>query len=227
MLKEKIIACFSGGKDSTYMLHKLLKENKYEVVSLLTTVTTDDETSGHMVDFKLIQAQADSIGIPLYKIQYPLYDGKGFEKGLIDAMNFFGNQGISKIAFGDLFLEDCIEYKKNLVESNSYELILPLAGINTKQLVQEFIDLGYKAKIVSIRLDKLNPSFLGRDLDQKFIEDLPDDVDPCGEFGEYHSFVYNGDIFSHPIQLDLEDEMFVLPSNPLFSEVGYNRVVKV
>ncbi|MFD4929880.1 hypothetical protein ACFWMS_13250 [Peribacillus butanolivorans] len=227
MLKEKIIACFSGGKDSTYMLHKLLKENKYEVVSLLTTVTNDDETSGHMVDFKLIQAQAESIGIPLYKIQYPLYDGKGFEKGLIDVMNFFGNQGISKIAFGDLFLEDCIEYKKNLVESNGYELILPLAGINTKQLVQEFIDLGYKAKIVSIRLDKLDPSFLGRDLDQKFIEDLPDDVDPCGEFGEYHSFVYNGDIFSNPIQLDLEDEMFVLPANQFFSEVGYKRVVKV
>lgn len=86
-------------------------------------------------------------------------------------MNFFGDQGVSKIAFGDLFLEDCIQYKKNLVESNNYELILPLAGINTKQLVQEFINLGYKAKIVSIRLDKLDPSFLRRDLDQKFMED--------------------------------------------------------
>jgi uncharacterized protein (TIGR00290 family) len=225
MVREKIIASFSGGKDSTFMLHKLLKNDKYEVVSLITTVTTDDETSGHMVDFKWIQAQAEAIGIPLYKIQYPLYDGKGFEKGLIETMNYFANQGISKIAFGDLFLEDCIEYKKKLVESNGYELILPLAGIDTKQLVQEFIDLGYQAKIVSIRLDKLNPSFLGRDLNNELIADLPKDVDPCGEFGEYHSFVYNGEIFSRPIQFDLEESLSIIPANPLFSEIGYKRVI--
>jgi uncharacterized protein (TIGR00290 family) len=225
MVREKIIASFSGGKDSTFMLHKLLKNDKYEVVSLITTVTPDDETSGHMVDFKWIQAQAEAIGIPLYKIQYPLYDGKGFEKGLIETMNYFANQGISKIAFGDLFLEDCIEYKKKLVESNGYELILPLAGIDTKQLVQEFIDLGYQAKIVSIRLDKLNPSFLGRDLNNELIADLPKDVDPCGEFGEYHSFVYNGEIFSRPIQFDLEESLSIIPANPLFSEIGYKRVI--
>ncbi|MBO9128992.1 diphthine--ammonia ligase [Bacillus sp. 165] len=225
-MKEKIIASFSGGKDSTYMLHKLLQENKYEIVSLLTTVTTKDETSGHMVDYKLIESQAAAIGLPLYKIQYPLYDGKGFEKGMIEAMEHFRKEGVTKIAFGDLFLEECIAYKQHLVESNGYELILPLAGIDTKQLVMEFIELGYKGKIVSIRMDKLDSSFLGRDLDKSFIEALPEDTDPCGEFGEYHTFVYDGPIFSHPIYIELEDERQGIPSNALFSEIGYKRAVK-
>jgi uncharacterized protein (TIGR00290 family) len=225
-MKEKIIASFSGGKDSAYMLHKLLQENKYEIVSLVTTFTTNDETSGHMIDYELIESQAASIGLPLYKIQYPLYDGKGFEKGMMEAMEHFRREGVTKIAFGDLFLEDCIAYKKHLVESNGYELILPLAGIDTKQLVTEFIELGYKAKVVSIRLDKLAPSFLGRELDKRFLEDLPDDADPCGEFGEYHTFVYDGPMFSHPIRIELETEMHVIPRNQLFSEIGYKQAVK-
>ncbi|MFD3449648.1 hypothetical protein ACFDTO_34295 [Microbacteriaceae bacterium 4G12] len=225
-MREKVIVSFSGGKDSVYMLHKLMQDETYEIVSLLTTTTTENEVSGHMIDYKFIELQAASIGIPAYKIQYSLYDQNGFEQGLIEAMEHFRTKGVTTIAFGDCFLEDCIAYKKKLVASQGYEIIFPLAEIETEILVKNCMHEGYKAKVVSIRLDKLDSSFIGREWDEDFLEDLPTDIDLSGEFGEYHTFVYDGEIFSIPIQIELEKDINFIPRNPFFSEVGYLKAVE-
>ncbi|MBO9128110.1 diphthine--ammonia ligase [Bacillus sp. 165] len=206
-MKEKIAVAFSGGKDSVMMLHRLMEENQYEIACLITTVTdADQKTTSHKVDTSLLELQAQSIGIPLRKMVMSSFTAAEFEEKYGELMTQLKQEGITKIAYGDLFLEDVKEYKEELFARHGFSLILPLWKENSKELAESLVSLGYKAMTVCVDTAQLSDSFLGRLLTQEFFEALPPKVDVCGENGEYHSFVYDGPIFSFPVQFKVQEE---------------------
>lgn len=201
MGSKKAIFNWSGGKDSALALYKILKERKFEVVTLMTSVNAElERISMHGVHKTLLERQVEAIGLPLSilsipgEVTMPEYDQLMSEK-----MESFRKQGITHSIFGDIFLEDLKEYReKRLAE---VELIghFPLWKRNTADLVREFIDLGFKTMLVSVDGSKLDKSFAGQIIDHDLLKELPKTVDPCGENGEFHSFVFDGPIFERPV----------------------------
>lgn len=200
-MKEKIIFCFSGGKDSAITLHELMKTNNYEIVTLLTTVTGDyDRISMHGVRISLLDQQAESIGLPLEKV----FISKGctneeYESKMRDTLQKYVNLGITSAAFGDIFLEDLKKQREQNLAKIGLKAIFPIWKKDTTKLANNFIDAGFKTVITCVDTEVLDGEFSGRDFDKQFLADLPDEIDPCGEKGEFHSFVYDGPIFSKPI----------------------------
>ncbi len=214
-MKEKIIFCFSGGKDSALGLHELIKTNDYEIVTLLTTVTGDyDRTSMHGVRIPLLDQQAQSIGLPLEKVVISKdCTNEDYESKMRDTLQRYVNLGVTSIAFGDIFLEDLkLQRERNLAKIG-LKAIFPLWKKDTTKLANNFIDAGFKTVITCVDTEVLDKKFSGRDFDKQFLADLPDETDPCGENGEFHSFAYDGPIFSKPIlhekgELVLRDNRF-------------------
>jgi uncharacterized protein (TIGR00290 family) len=208
-MKEKIAVAFSGGKDSVMMLHRLMQENEYEIAYLITTITDGDrKTTSHKVDESLLEQQAKSIGIPLRKLVMSLFTEAEFEEKYGVLMERLKQEGITKIAYGDLFLEGVKEYKERLFERYGFTLLLPLWKESSQILSETFVSLGYKAVTICVDTAQLSSSFLGRTLNQEFFEELPFEVDLCGENGEYHSFVFDGPIFSFPVEFHMLEENF-------------------
>jgi uncharacterized protein (TIGR00290 family) len=208
-MKEKIAVAFSGGKDSVMMLHRLMQENEYEIAYLITTITDGDrKTTSHKVDESLLEQQAKSIGIPLRKLVMSLFTEAEFEEKYGVLMERLKQEGITKIAYGDLFLEGVKEYKERLFERYGFTLLLPLWKESSQILSETFVSLGYKAVTICVDTAQLSSSFLGRTLNQEFFEELPSEVDLCGENGEYHSFVFDGPIFSFPVEFHMLEENF-------------------
>jgi uncharacterized protein (TIGR00290 family) len=207
MGKRKIAVSFSG-KDSTLALHELLYSDEFEVVLLFSTVTEIfNRTSIHGVREELLEAQANSIDIPLRKIRIP-ENCSNQQYGEImnrECMNF-KEEGIDHIAFGDLFLEDIRDYREQMLRPLELQAVFPLWGKNTSELLQQFLSLGYKTIITCVDLTKLPESFSGREIDDDFLRDLPAGIDPCGENGEYHSFGYDGPIFKEPIAFEVGEK---------------------
>ena len=186
-------------------LYEIQKEGRYEVAALLTTVTESYERiSMHGVRRALLEAQVESLGIPLEKV----YISKNasnveYESKMEALLETYRSKGIRRVGFGDIFLEDLRVYReKNLARINM-EGIFPIWKRNTMQLVNEFIDLGFEAVVVCIDPKVLDSAFVGRLINSDFVKNLPSHVDPCGENGEFHSFVFGGPIFkkSIPIQI--------------------------
>ncbi|MBI3510260.1 MAG: diphthine--ammonia ligase [Bacteroidetes bacterium] len=192
---------WSGGKDSSLCLHKIFTEGKYDVNYLLTSVNiAHQRISMHGVRIELLKQQADSIGIPLKLIELPEQPGMAeYEMEMEKKINEISNEGIHHSIFGDIFLEDLKVYRENKLRPLGIDCVFPLWKISTKKLMQEFLDLGFKSIIVCVNEKFLDRSFCGRMIDQSFVNDLPESVDPCGENGEYHSFVFDGPIFKKPI----------------------------
>ena len=196
-MKEKVIIAWSGGKDSALALYEILKSGGFEVVKLLTTVTKDyDRISIHGVRSVLLEQQASGLGFPLEKT----FISKGasdqeYENELLKALKKDLDSGVFSVVFGDILLEDVREYRERLLMKVGMNGIFPLWKRNTKELAHKFINLGFKAIITSIDSNVLGKDFAGRDYDEQFLLDLPANVDPCGEKGEFHSFVYDGPIF--------------------------------
>ena len=198
---EPVLFCWSGGKDSAMALHALLLRKDVKVVALLTTVTEDfDRVSMHGVRRELLQRQAESIGLPLHEVRIPpqcinpIYESRT-EQALLRCRE----RGVRQVAFGDIFLEDLRAYReKNLVRVEMTALF-PIWKRDTSELAASFVANGFRAIAVCIDPRKLDPSFAGRELDASFFRDLPPGVDPCGENGEFHTFVYDGPIFRKPI----------------------------
>jgi len=192
-----VIIAWSGGKDSALALYEILKSGGFEVVKLLTTVTKDyDRISIHGVRSVLLEQQASGLGFPLEKT----FISKGasdqeYENELLKALKKDLDSGVFSVVFGDIFLEDVREYRERLLMKVGMNGIFPLWKRNTKELAHKFINLGFKAIITSIDSNVLGKDFAGRDYDEQFLLDLPANVDPCGEKGEFHSFVYDGPIF--------------------------------
>ena len=198
---EKVIVAWSGGKDSTLALYEILNAKSYEVLELLTTVTKDyDRVSIHGVLHVLLEQQAKALGFPLEKMFIPkgVSDAE-YERILLKALNRCRTNGVFFVVFGDIFLEDVRKYREGILSKVGLKGIFPLWKKDTNQLASAFIDLGFKAVITCVDSKSLGKDFVGREFDRQFLADLPFNVDLCGENGEFHSFVYDGPIFSERI----------------------------
>ena len=200
-MREKVIVAWSGGKDSALALYEILNAKSYEVLELLTTVTEDyDRISIHGVRRVLLEQQARSLGFPLEKmlISKGVSDAE-YESILLKSLNGHRTNGVFSVVFGDIFLEDVRKYREGILSKVGMKGIFPLWKRDTRQLARTFIDLGFKAVITCVDSKSLGRDFVGREFDRQFLADLPFNVDLCGENGEFHSFVYDGPIFSDRI----------------------------
>lgn len=203
MSREKVSLSWSGGKDCSYALYKIFSADKYEVISLHTTLDAQTKKVGlHGIPEKLIEKQAKILNIPLEKI-YLNNPGSSYsyEDIMVEYYEKLRSKGINKIISGDIFLQDLRKYKEDLASRAGVEILFPLWGANTKDLLKEFIFHGFKAKICAINSRHFSPDFLGKDLDLNFLKNLSDSIDPCGEYGEYHTFTYDGPIFRKAVPL--------------------------
>lgn len=191
---------WSGGKDSAYALHLVLKAQVYDVQFLISTFNEPvQRLSMHGVRETLIEAQATEIGIPLLKAYVTESSNEHYEQQLAAALAKVKEQGIHHIIFGDIFLEDLRQYRETLFAGMGMQVVFPLWKMDTRQLVTDFIQHGFKTITCCISTAWLPKEMLGRQVDADFLQDLPAAADPCGENGEYHSFCYDGPIFKHAI----------------------------
>jgi uncharacterized protein (TIGR00290 family) len=199
--KQPVVLSWSGGKDSTMAAYQLLASQKYELAALLTTVTEDyDRISMHGVRRQLLEQQAESLGIPLRQIVIPKdCTNEIYEARMREALSHIKSQGITKIAFGDLFLQDVKQYRDERLALAGMTGLYPIWMRDTAELVRTFIGLGFKALIACVDTQAIDAAFAGREIDHQLLRDLPESADPCGEYGEYHSFVYAGPIFKKAI----------------------------
>ena len=210
MSGENAVFNWSGGKDSALCLHRISILKEYSVSYLLTSVNKQyRRISMHGVRVELLEQQAASIGIPLVKMLMPeMPDMKTYETIMKETLVRFKNEGTGVCIFGDIFLEDLRAYRENKLAEMDLKAIFPLWKIPTNQLVREFIALGFKAVIVCVNDKFLGKDFVGRKIDDSFLADLPNSVDPCGEYGEFHSFVYDGPIFKKPVAFELGEIVY-------------------
>lgn len=193
---------WSGGKDSSLCLHYALEQN-IPVQALLTSVNkVHNRISMHGVRNELLEQQAASIGLPLHKIELPEQPGMDEYEELMSAkVKELKSEGFTHAVFGDIFLEDLKRYREEKLQALEMQCLFPLWKRDTKELMQEFLSLGFKAIIVCVNEKFLDKSFCGRMIDESFVNDLPSNVDVCGENGEYHSYVFDGPVFKHPISI--------------------------
>jgi uncharacterized protein (TIGR00290 family) len=217
MARERVVLSWSGGKDSTLALAALQADPRYEVVALLTSITRGyDRVSIHGVRRTLVEAQASRLGLPLSEIVLePGSSNEAYEAAFADALERVRAErpGVRRIAFGDLFLADVREYRERLVGAAGYEAVFPLWGRDTRALAAEFIAAGYRANLVCVDTEQLSAAFAGRAFDSELLAALPATADPCGERGEFHTFVSAGPVFAEPIsvrvgEVVLRDERF-------------------
>lgn len=209
MDKKRVAVSFSG-KDSTLALHDLLCSNEYEVKLLFSTVTDGfNRTSIHGVREELLEAQGASIGLPLQKIRIPEQcSNERYGKIMDRELAKMREAGIDHIAFGDLFLEDIRRFREQMLKPVGMTPVFPLWGINTRKLMDRFLSLGYRTITTCVDLTKLPETFSGKEINRHFLEELPMEVDPCGENGEFHSFVFDGPIFKNPIHFEIGEKKF-------------------
>jgi uncharacterized protein (TIGR00290 family) len=198
-----LVFSWSGGKDSAMALHALLHDPRFEVVALLTTVTEGyNRISMHGVRRKLLSRQGESIGLPLVEICIPpVCPNSVYESRMGDAVRGFRDRGVRNFGFGDIFLRDLRAYREKQLAAEGMLAQFPLWDSDTRELAKRFMNLGFRARTVCVDPTKLDKSFAGRELDSDFFRELPAGVDPCGENGEFHTFVFDGPIFRFPIQV--------------------------
>lgn len=193
--------------------YHLLASRKYEIAALLTTVTEEyDRISMHGVRRELLRRQSESLGIPLHQVMIPKdCSNEIYEARMGDALEHFRGLGITKVAFGDLFLEDLSKYRDERLAQAGMTGIYPIWKRDTDELVRTFIGLGFRAILACVDTQAIDAAFAGREIDHDLLADLPDNADPCGENGEYHSFVYAGPIFRAPIACRAGDRVMRTP----------------
>jgi uncharacterized protein (TIGR00290 family) len=206
----KTVLNWSSGKDAAMAYFLLQEMPQYEVVQLLTTINEENERIVmHGVRERLLEMQAKAMNLPLEKIHLPSSPtNESYQMKMEAALTKLKAQGIEGAAFGDLFLEDLKAYRESQLAKIGMEAIFPLWNMNTTELVRRLEATGIEAIIVCVNEKRLGKEFLGRKVDSKLLKDLPENVDPCGENGEYHSFVYNAPFFSHPIRVQKGETVY-------------------
>ena len=199
---EKVLFTWSGGKDSAMALYELQRSKNYEVAALLTTVTEEyDRISMHGVRRILLEQQVESLGFPLEIIYIPRNSSnEEYEARMKEKLLQYKSRGVSSVVFGDIFLEDLRKYREDNLAKVGMKGIFPIWKRDTAELAHTFIGLGFKAVITCVDCNFLDQTFAGKAFNEQFLSDLPSTVDPCGENGEFHSFVYDGPIFSERVR---------------------------
>lgn len=193
-----ILFSWSGGKDSALALYKIQQEDKYSIQSLFTTLSEEyRRVNFHAIPPELLELQAKSIGISIYKAF--ISKSENIDEYAQKLEPHLENTGIKIIAYGDIYLEDLRNFRIKCLEKIGINSIYPLWKTDTANNINEFIDLGFKAILTCVDTNVLDKSFAGREIDKQFIKDLPKNVDPCGENGEFHTFVYDGPIFKNAV----------------------------
>lgn len=207
---------WSSGKDSALALYYLLNNPEFKVEYLLTSINASvDRVSMHGVRRELLEQQIASIGIPGISVELPEEpDMAVYERKMTEALDTLVAKGITHAAFGDIFLEDLRTYREDQLKKRSVTAQFPLWKKDTRALMEEFNSLGFKTVVVCVNSQFLDESFVGRILDQQFLDDLPANVDPCGENGEFHTFCFDGPIFKKPIQFTVGEKVFRSYQNP-------------
>ncbi len=202
--------CWSGGKDSALCLHKVLCSGQYEVVGLLTTFNEYyRRVSMHGIREALLEKQAAAIGLPLEKMQVSRRSSnEEYAEKMTRILKKYQEQGVKQVVFGDIFLEDLKRWRESNLAQIGLQGLFPLWKIDTRKLIQEFIDLQFQSVICCVNDAYLDQESLGKNIDSAFVSNLPSNVDPCGENGEYHSFAYAGPIFRKPLQIQIGPRVY-------------------
>jgi uncharacterized protein (TIGR00290 family) len=226
---EKVLFCWSGGKDSAIALYEIQKSKRYQIAALLVTITKDyDRISMHGVPRALIEQQARSLGLPIEEIFISSSSSnEEYESKMREVLTRFKQGSVSSAVFGDIFLEDVRKYREDNLAKIGMEGIFPIWGKDTAELVRSFITLGFQAVVTCVDAKVLDKRFVGRTLDESFLAELPPNVDPGGENGEFHSFVFDGPIFKQRITYTLGESVLrdsfyfcdLLPKEKLLSKI--------
>jgi len=206
-MAKKVLFAWSGGKDGAMALYELKKAGDYGISALLTTVTRDyGRISMHGVRQSLLVQQTTSLGYPLKQVYISKNaSNEEYEAKMQETLEKYLKAGVSTVAFGDIFLEDLRKYREENLLKIGMNAVFPIWKRNTTELSHTFVDLGFKAVITCVDSKVLDKGFVGRRFDAQFLSDLPSHVDPCGENGEFHSFVYDGPIFKERLFYKLGD----------------------
>src|SRR5215468_8447512 len=199
----KCLVSWSSGKDSAWTVHVLRQQADVELAGVLTTVNEKyQRVAMHAVREELLEAQAEALRLPLWKVPIPSpCPNDVYERAMAAAVTRAVAEGFTHIAFGDLFLEDLRRYREDKLAGTGLTPLFPLFGADTTQLAREMIEAGLKARLTCVNPNVLDRRFAGRDFDASLLDELPASVDPCGERGEFHSFAYAGPMFSRPISI--------------------------
>lgn len=209
-MKEKVVFCWSGGKDSALALNRILRDDRYEVVALLTTCNAHfQRVSMHGVRLELLDAQAQAIGLPLEKIFVSQRSSnEEYQQKMAACLQAHQARGVTGCGFGDIFLADLRHWREQNLAQVGLRGIFPLWQIDTRELMREFFALGFRTVICCVNDAYLGPDAVGRVIDEDFICALPPEVDPCGENGEFHSFAFAGPVFRHPVNFTIGEKVY-------------------
>lgn len=222
---EKVVLSWSSGKDSALALYEIRRRQDCQVAALLTTVTEEyDRVSMHGVRRALLEQQARALGLPLHQvILTPNATNEEYEARMREALLRCQAEGVSAVVFGDIFLADLRRYREENLARIGMKAVFPLWQSDTAELMQQWLELGFRAVTTCVDTTALGREFVGREIDQPFLASLPATADPCGENGEFHSFVYDGPVFASRIRFEwgatvLRDNRFyyrdLIPVNP-------------
>jgi uncharacterized protein (TIGR00290 family) len=202
---KRTLLSWSSGKDSAWSLHLLRQQNEYEIVGLLTTFNrAANRVAMHGVRRSLVEAQAKAAGVPLWDVDLPSpCSNADYEIIMKETCKSAVQEGIDYIAFGDLFLSDIRAYRQKQLEKTGLQPIFPVWGMPTRELAVSMIESGVRAKLTCIDSKLLAPEFAGREFNEQLLSDLPPEIDPCGENGEFHTFVYAGPMFERDLPVEL------------------------
>jgi uncharacterized protein (TIGR00290 family) len=203
-MRQRTWLSWSSGKDSAWALHLLRSSSQFEVVGLLTTVNqVADRVAMHAVRSELLRAQADAVGLPLYPVPIPSpCSNAEYEAAMTSALERAKAEGVTAMAFGDLFLEDIRGYREQKLAGTGITPVFPVWGQPTHELAREMLASGLRARLTCVDPKQLSADFVGREFDAALLEQLPASVDPCGERGEFHTFAYAGPMFQRAVPVE-------------------------
>ena len=209
-VRQRIVFCWSGGKDSALALNRLLGDERYEVVALLTTCNEHyQRVSMHGVRLELLDAQARALSLPLEKIFVSeRSSNEEYSQKMANCLGLYKARGVSGCAFGDIFLEDLRLWREQNLAQLGLTGVFPIWKVDSHALLREFFEQGFGSVICCVNDAWLDESAVGRCLDESFVRSLPAEVDPCGENGEFHSFAFAGPIFREPVRYRLGEKVY-------------------